>query len=148
MPTNKKQAEEALRAATQKSAEESEKEIEDLIQQVLTARTEVETAVLKLSTASLALRDRVRRFRTDVGTQNRLVFANAYMRLSAAFAQGVKRVSTMNRMLDRVKVEQEEARRHEHDEAQWKLAREAKKQATKLVEPSESAFDDVYGEVI
>lgn len=138
----------AAKAQFAKSNETVEKEIDELVAQVKEARLSADESIGRLFDASNALRDKVRRTRT-ASTNSHLIFANAYIRLAAAFAQGLKRLVSTDRILVRAKSEQEEAARLENREEQARLAAiKAKKQTEKLMQHSDNAFDELYGEVV
>jgi len=54
----------------------------------------------------------------------------------------------MDRVLDRAKVEQEEARRQKERERLWAASREAGKAVEQLTLPTGDAFDELYSEVV
>jgi hypothetical protein len=125
----------------------NEKEIDELVERVQEARKTADESISRLYEVSNELREKVRRAST-AGAHSHMIFANAYIRLAAAFAQGLKRLVSTDRILVRAKSEQDEAAREERQEQAQNAARKAKKQTEKLVQPSESAFDELYGEVI
>lgn len=138
---------EILRALSQTPDAAIEKEIDDLVEEIASAKVAVDTAVQKMLLAAITLRDKVRRTRSDTGSYNRLIYANAYMRLAGAFTQGLKRIGPMERVLARVKGEQEEARLQEVREE--KRAQEAaKKRKAVQYSASEDAFDELYRDVV
>ena len=137
----------AILAALTAQQPANEKDIDELVLRVQEARKSADEAISKLFEVSSELREKVRMAPT-AGAHSHMIFANAYIRLAAAFAQGLKRLVSTDRLLVRAKSEQEEAAR---DEAQQKArddVRRAKKQADKLVQRSDSAFDELYGDVI
>jgi len=137
---------EILRALSQTPDLAIEKEIEDLVEAIASAKVAVDTAVQKMLLASITLRDKVRRTRSDTGSYNRLIYANAHMRLAGAFTQGLKRIGPMERVLDRVKAEQEEVRLQ--GILDDKRAQEHAKRRKAQYSASEDAFDELYRDVV
>jgi hypothetical protein len=128
-------------------AKQQQKQETAIVQQIQEARKDVESSVKKLHDLSLALRSKTRRS-LDGGSSGYLVFANAHLRLAGALTQGVKRAASMDRVLKRAQSEQEETRRRAKEDRQRREDRAYQKQLQQLQQPSEDAFEQLYGEVV
>lgn len=136
-----------LEALRRRAEEANEREVETLITQIKEARQEVSAALSKLVSLSDDMRQRARRSPGE-GSSSLVTFANAHLRFAGAARQGMTRTASMDRVLERAKVEKEEAQRREIQERQWAEARKAQKQVERLVLPTDDAFEELYGEVV
>lgn len=117
-----------------------------MIGQIKEARKDVESALTKLTYLSDEMRSRARR--SPETSSSLVVFANAHLRFASAATQGMRRTSSMDRVLDRAKAEKEENQRREAQERQWAESRRAQKQVERMILPTDDAFDELYGEVV
>lgn len=129
----------------------AEREVEDLLQRVRDARSEVVDKLRVLINCSESLKQSCRRNPTDL-TSSLTLFASAHMRLARAALQGVSRVGLIERVVDRTKLEKVEAQRFEEERLARELARKsqvtAQKQVDRLTFPMDvDAIDELFGEV-
>lgn len=128
-----------------------EREVEDLLQKIREARSEVVEKLTNLNTYAEALKQQCRRKPNELATPL-IMFATAHMRLARATLQGVSRATLIERVVDRGKQELVEAQRFEEDRLKRELAREARdkahKQVDRLTFPVDvDAIDELFGEV-
>lgn len=135
-----------LRRSAAETRLKDEKESEELVQQIQSARKEVEDASLRLQELASTLRSKTRR--NPEGSNGYLLFANAHIRLAGALHQGTRRTASVDRVIRIAQVEQEEVRRREAHEEQARKVQDNRRQIAKLSLPSEDAFDELYGEVV
>lgn len=138
---------EQLEDLRKRSEEANERETEALIEEVKKLRQESETTLAKLAAAAEALRAKSRRIQ-NASSSSLVIFATAHLRFAGAAIQGMKRTTSMDRMIDRAKANKEEEARREEQERRWAEERAAKKKIQEMVAPSDDAFDELYGEVV
>lgn len=122
-----------------------------LVETIKKARSDIESAVNRLQTATLELRSVTRR-NFDESSSSLLVFSNAHLRLCGAMTQAVNRTASMDRVLVRAEQDREEARVREQEFRRQQEAQAQVKEHSKLLEqlkvPTEDDFDALYGEIL
>lgn len=127
-----------------------QEEVQGLVKEVRDARAEVVEANLRLQQASAKLRQVARRSDDETAPQL-LVFANAHLRMTGAFAGGIRRASTVDRLLENAEVERRERREELEREVVRQEQEDRRRQRSKanltLPDP-EDAFDEIYGGIV
>lgn len=149
MPESRLSRVEQLEALRRKAEEDNDREVGSLVEKIKESRREVETALSRLAELAEEMRGRSRRVPSEASS-SLTVFATAHLRFASAVSQGLKRTASMDRVLDRAKADQEEAKRREALEKQWADRRQARKDVERLILPvsDDDAFDGLYGEIV
>jgi len=137
---------ERLRAA--EVARQQERGVGNLIAQIQGVRKDVEASVTRLQDLCQQLRVEVRQLSGDDGAHHYLVFTNAHLRLAGALSQGLRRTSSVDRLLTAAKAEQEETQRRDDRERQYRESRDRERALDRLQLPQDDDFEDLYGEVM
>lgn len=135
-----------LEALRKRAEEANSRDVETLIEQIKEARRDVESSLAKLTHLADEMRSRARR--NPESSSSLVVFANAHLRFAMAASQGMKRTSSMDRVIDRAKAEKEEIQRRDAQDRKWSASRKAQKQVERAILPTDDAFDELYGEVV
>jgi hypothetical protein len=135
----------------QKQRKQREEQTAALVETIKKARSDIESAVSRLQTATLELRSVTRR-NFDESASSLLVFSNAHLRLCGAMTQAVHRTASMDRVLVRAEKDREEARVREQEYRRQREAQAQVKEHSKLIDqlkvPTEDDFDALYGEIV
>lgn len=139
----------ALRRREGETRQQREKEDEAAIERVREARATIETALMGLQRAASELRDRARR-NPDETSANHLVYANAHLRLTGALANGIRRTSSMERVLNSAEAKREDARRRDEEDRLRRELRAHERRVNDLTLPASDVddFDEVFGDLI
>lgn len=116
-----------------------------MVAQVKKAREDIESSLNQLKELSLALRSRCRRNLGDETMAGYLVWANAHLRVTGALSNGLRRTSSMDRVLKISQADREETERRTQEEAHRLETRNHQRVVDKLMLPSTDDFDELYG---
>lgn len=118
----------------------------EIIQQMQDLRQEIDGSIARLHELGTLLRTKAMRTRTEE-SPSQIVFANAHLRLAGALNQGLRRAASMDRVLIVARLEREEEERRREQEEQRAVQRKRQQQVAQLQNPTDSDFDDLYGEL-
>jgi len=136
---------EALRDHENERRRQRERVVSEAVEAVRVARGEVDQSVKRLIEANDALRGALRHL------PERNVFRSFVMghtRLVGMIQQGIKRTASMDRRLEVHKRQEAEDRQEEEKTRRILERMAAERKLQKMVQPADSDFDTVFGEVI
>lgn len=118
-----------------------------MTQRLQAARAEAELAASKLQTVADEMRVFSRRT-PEEGDSAYVVYATSHLRFAGAILQSAKRTSSMDRLLQTARQEQEEVRLREADQMKKREARDTRRRFQKLEIPTDHDFEELYGEIV
>ena len=116
-----------------------------MVAQVQKVREDIEANLDQLKDLSLALRCRCRRNLGDESMAGYLVWANAHLRVTGALSNGLRRTSSMDRVLKTSQADREENERRTQEEARRLETREHQRVVDQLMLPTTDDFEELFG---